>query len=198
MTYKIYKIVGYGLTYYGSTKVDLKSRKSKHLYDTKKYLSGKGKYVSSCEIIKQGDDWDIKLVEDNINKDELLHKEGVYMKNNECVNKRIAGRTKKEFYQENKEEMRKKFKEFYQKNKEEIRRKYKEFYQENKDEINEKRRIKMASIENKEKKALQDKKYREKNKDKLKQSKANKVKCPHCEKEICKGNINRHIKNIHK
>ena len=36
-------------------------------------------------------------------KKELDAREGEYQKNNDCVNKRVAGRTKKQHYEDNKE-----------------------------------------------------------------------------------------------
>ena len=38
-------------------------------------------------------------------KEELLRREGHYIRENECVNKLIAGRTKKEYKSENKEKL---------------------------------------------------------------------------------------------
>ena len=60
----------------------------------------------------------------------------------------------------------------------------KQYYQDNKEQKKE------YQIKNKEKISIQSKEYREKNKDKIKA----KVKCPHCNKEMRKDSITRHIR----
>ena len=60
MTGKIYKLVGSGLTYYGSTKAPLGTRKSQHNCDHNNFLLGKKRYITAYDIIEKG----IELVED--------------------------------------------------------------------------------------------------------------------------------------
>tara|TARA_R110002012_G_scaffold263018_1_gene445521 strand:+ start:78 stop:464 length:387 start_codon:yes stop_codon:yes gene_type:complete len=78
--------------------------------------------LKECKII---------LVE-NINcnsKEELLKKERWYIENNECVNKRIPGRTNKQYYQENKEKIAKLAKTYNEINRKkvlEIKKKYRD------------------------------------------------------------------------
>ena len=195
MTGKIYKLVGYGLTYYGSVnKVSLPDRKSKHKYDHKCFKQGKGSYISSFDILEKGDDWNIELVEDNIEKEQLLTREGFYIKNNECVNKRVAGRTKQEYYEDNEEKM-KAYKSQWAKDN---RAKINEKYQENKTEINEKRRVRMSGEGMKLKKKEQDTKYRTENKAKIDAKKKAKLPCPTCSKLITASNLTRHMKTQHK
>tara|TARA_R110002012_G_scaffold289624_1_gene482764 strand:+ start:54 stop:506 length:453 start_codon:yes stop_codon:yes gene_type:complete len=95
---KIYKIVDNtnNNVYFGSTTQTLKKRLKQH----------KSLDCCSREIIKNGD-YDIFLVEDYPcnSKKELLSREGYYMKNNECINKLIAGRTVHEYYYDNKEKI---------------------------------------------------------------------------------------------
>jgi hypothetical protein len=73
------------------------------------------------------------------NKEQLNKREGEvirdFMKNNEykVINKRIEGRTRKEYIQDNKEILKKKYKEYYENNKDKI----KEYYSHNKDKIKE-------------------------------------------------------------
>ena len=105
MTGKIYKLVGSGLTYYGSTKAPLGTRKSQHNCDYNNFLLGKKGYITAYDIIEKGNDWDIELVEEVEDIVNLLTREGFYIKNNECVNKRIAGRTKQEYYEDNEEKI---------------------------------------------------------------------------------------------
>lgn len=81
---KIYKLVGGGLTYYGSSCQDLYKR----LYDHKhKYKLGIKTY-SSYKLFETGDKVEIILVEKFPCKDreELLSRERFYIENNECVN----------------------------------------------------------------------------------------------------------------
>jgi hypothetical protein len=100
---KIYELVD--LTnnnkYYGSTVQDLKVRKSGHVCNYKSYLNKKNHYRSSFEIIKNNN-YEIYLVENFPcnSKTELEAREGYYIRNNNCVNKRIEGRTKKEYSKE--------------------------------------------------------------------------------------------------
>lgn len=182
MTGKIYKLVGYGLTYYGSVNnVSLSDRKSKHKYDHKCFKNGKGRYVSSFDIIEKGDDWDIELVEEVEDKDQLLRREGFYIKNNECVNKRVAGRTKQEYYEDNEEKIKAYKSKWAKDNRERIKTKY----HENKEEINRKRREHMGSAEMKQKKKEADAKKKEK------------LPCPNCSKLITASNLKRHVKTQH-
>jgi len=193
MTGKIYKLIGYGLTYYGSTTDLLCNRKGKHKYDYKRFKNGKGKYITSFDIIEKGDDWYIEAVEEVEDEDQLLKREGFYIKNNECVNKRVAGRTKKEYYEDNNEKMKAYSSKWAKDNREKIKKRY----HENKDEINRKRREYMSSAEMKQKKKEQDKKYRTENKAKIDAKKKEKLPCPNCSKLITASNLKRHIKTQH-
>jgi len=193
MTSKIYKLVGGGLTYYGSTKASLGTRKSQHKCDYRNFLLGKKEYITAYDILEKGDDWDIELVEEVEDDDQLLKREGFYIKNNECVNKRVAGRTKQEYYEDNEEKMKAYKSKWAKDNIERIKQKY----HENKEEINRKRREHMSSAEMKQKKKEQDAKYRRENKDKIDAKKKRKVPCPNCGKEITASNLKRHIKTQH-
>ncbi len=97
MAGRIYKITGYGLTYYGSTKKTLNARKQDHKQDCKRYKLGKIRNrTSSYDILEQGTDWTIELVEIVEDDTQLLIREGYHIKNNECVNKHLPGRTEQE------------------------------------------------------------------------------------------------------
>ena len=71
---------------------------------------------------------------------ELLKKEGEYIRSMECVNKHIAGRSKKEgskeYRKNNIKIIKEKAKEYYKKNKE----KYKQYYEEHKEEKKEEKK----------------------------------------------------------
>lgn len=190
MTGKIYKLVGYGLTYYGSTNADLETRKSKHKNHYKLFQEGKMRYITAYDILEKGGDWDIELIEEVEDEDQLLKREGFYIKNNECVNKRVAGRTKQEYYEDNEEKMKAYKSKWAKDNRERLKQKY----HENKEEINRKRREHMSSAEMKQKKKEQDAKYRRENKDKIDAKKKQKVPCPNCGKEITASNLKRHMK----
>jgi hypothetical protein len=103
----IYKIVdsGNNKAYYGSTINTLISRFENHKQSYKRWKAGKLKTKTSSFVIFDEfglDNCKIELVElfPCNSRIELLRKEGGYIKNNECVNKLIAGRTKKEYYNE--------------------------------------------------------------------------------------------------
>lgn len=85
---KIYKIVGSGLVYIGSTcEPTLARRLAGHVKDYKGYLKGYSKYVSSFKILEHGN-YEIVLIENCPcnNKDELHQKEAYFKQTTECVN----------------------------------------------------------------------------------------------------------------
>ena len=67
-------------------------------------------------------------------------REGYYIKNNDCVNKNIAGRTIKEWYEDNKEKLLKQQKQYYVDNKEKIQQNSIRYYNDNKEKINKQHR----------------------------------------------------------
>lgn len=101
----VYKISGYGLNYYGSTTKELNKRLYQHKANYKRYLNNNMicPKVSIYKIFELGDDYNIELVEEVLNIDELKKREGYYIKNNECINNRIAGRDNKEWFLDNKD-----------------------------------------------------------------------------------------------
>jgi len=94
---KIYRLVGGGHTYYGSTCNDLRKRKSQHKWDRDRWLKGNHRYMSSYKCVET-EDYDIYLVEAYPckNKDELNARERWWIENNECVNMVIPTRPKAE------------------------------------------------------------------------------------------------------
>ena len=151
---KIYKIVDNTNSniYVGSTCQKLYTRKAQHERNFKLYLKGKGQYVSSYEILQNGD-YNCILIENYpcADKSQLHAREGHWIKQENCVNKRIAGRTEndrieylksyrennkeaknnylKQYYIENKDLMKKKTHDHYLKNKETKLKNGKEYYQ---------------------------------------------------------------------
>jgi hypothetical protein len=195
MTSKIYKITGSGLTYYGSTSAPLGTRKSQHNYDYNAYLKGKARYISVYDIIEKGE-YKMEIVEDNIEKDQLLIREGFYIQNNECVNKRVAGRTSAQYYKDNEEKM-KSYKSGWSKDN---RERLKEKYHDNKDKINELRRQRQQHPDvlkkKKEEKEARGGKPIPKS-EAQKEYNNKRVKCPICNKEYNNSSLSKHIKNQH-
>lgn len=136
---KIYRLVcnNTGLNYYGSTTQSLSQRKNNHKKKYTAYLkNGKEKYTS-LKII-EGGNYDIILVEEFKceNKNQLEARERYFIENNECVNKMIPTRTKKEYREDNKEAINEYNKEYFLKNKDY----QKDYRKANKEELNKKQR----------------------------------------------------------
>ena len=98
--------------YIGSCTTDLKTRLDRHIYYYEQFNRGvkTTHYISSFEVLKFGD-VEIELICDypSKNKKELEKAEGYVIRDfrknqgKNCVNQRVAGRTKNENYHENKE-----------------------------------------------------------------------------------------------
>jgi hypothetical protein len=163
---KIYTIRSHqtGDIYIGSTTQTLTKRLSKHKNGFKRWKNGKGHYTSSFEIIKYDDAY-IELLElcPCDSKMELHKREGQLIREMNCVNRCVAGRTDKEWRDDNKE----KRKEYIEANKDKIKEKTKEWRETNKEKIKEWRE------ENKEKLKEYYEEYREANKDKIKEYREN-------------------------
>ena len=135
--YKLWTLEGNDI-YIGSTTLSLSQRRADHV---KKFKNGKG--CSSSKILfEKYNDIRIELLEECPceNKEQLTKKEGEYIRNNICVNKEIAGRTDKEYREDNKEKIKERHKEYYKEN----NQMWRENREKNKDKINERRREKRA------------------------------------------------------
>ena len=121
---KIYKLwsPSKNLVYYGSTVQTLAQRLTKHKNHYKTYKNDNQKKITA-HLILECEDYKLELVEEYPcnNRDQLCKKEGEYIKNNECVNKYVAGRTEKENYQDNKEQRLADIKEYRKNNIEKIK-----------------------------------------------------------------------------
>ena len=165
---KIYKIVdlGYNKCYYGSTVQALSVRMAGHRSAYKKNTQGVGSNISSYNLFTEYgvENCKIELVElyPCNSKAELEAREGFYIKNNDCVNKRVARRSDAEYYQDHKEEA----KEYYEAHKEDILEYKHQWYLKNKDKI----AIQAIQYQKENKDAIKEthKKYYEENKEKLK------------------------------
>jgi hypothetical protein len=140
---KIYKIYSYENddVYYGSTIETLSARMTKHRASLKKYKEEKGNYVTSFKILELTSA-KIELVENYPcnSREELLKQEGYYIRNNNCVNKIIPDRKKKEYYHQNKEHIKEQQKGYYEQNKEERKEQNKEYRKQKKEQIKEQRK----------------------------------------------------------
>ena len=116
---KIYKLVNTTTNeiYIGSTTRDLKTRLREH---KSLYTSGKTKKEKSYLLFNENHEVIIELLEDVNCKDkkELTIRERYYIENYECVNINIPTRTKKEHYEDTKQNL-----EYYHKNREQINKK---------------------------------------------------------------------------
>jgi len=159
---RVYKIIDNtnNNVYIGSTKKPLRLRLQQHKANYKSYLKGGTNYIKSFDIIKN-DDYKIEELEfiEYENKKELYLREKFYIKNNDCINKNITGRSKKEYYDDNIQKILKYHKEHYENHKDDK----KEYYQLNKE--------KRAEYQNKYYENNKDKQkaYYEKNKEKIKE-----------------------------
>ena len=194
---KIYMIeskIG-NVRYYGSTVQTLKQRLTKHKTDKKRYEEGKKtSYKTSYQILDY-DDYEISLVQvfSCRSKKELETRERWYIENNECVNKFIPTRTKKEYYEEHKEEINERNKKWYDEHRQKVKEYNKEYHQRNKQERSQQK--KKYREEHKERILQQKKDYYEKNKEQISEKKTEKLTCP-CGAEVSRTNSRRHERSI--
>ena len=96
---KIYKIIGNGYTYIGSTCKPLKKRLNGHIYAYNRYKNNnRNAYTSSFNCFEGENKYDIVLLENFPcnNKHELLTREAYFIRKLECVNKNLPIREKEE------------------------------------------------------------------------------------------------------
>ena len=135
---KIYRLVGSGMTYYGSTVKTLNERKSKHRSAYKQFLIGKKTHVTSFDIIKE--ECIIELVENYpcLTKKELETRERYYIENNECINRYVPTQTRIEWRLKTKEQKKQYDAEYREKNAELLKQKKQEYYLKNIEHVNQK------------------------------------------------------------
>lgn len=190
---KVYRIdcLTTGDVYIGSTtKKTLAMRLSNHKSDFKKWKETGTKFVTSFPIIERGN-YQITLIESVQcnSKDELRAREGFYIRTLDCVNKIMAGRTKKEYRQDNKIVITEKNKQRYDENKQQVLEHQREYYEANKEKRLEYQ--KRYCEANKEEKKEYNKKYCEANKEEIKEYNKNHY-------ETHKDKINARRKELYK
>ena len=133
--------------YIGSTTQKLCKRFSDHNIKYKLYLDASHHFVTSFKILELGDAY-IELLEDYTcdNKTQLEKREGEFIREHKdnCVNKRIEGRTKKEYTVDTKEHRQIYKKQYYIDNNIKLIEKSKQYYIDNKEhkkEYDKQRRI---------------------------------------------------------
>ena len=202
---KIYKILDNTNEkfYIGSTtKEYLSQRLEKHRSHYKEYLKGIVRYVSSMEIIENGD-YKIILLENYSCdcKDELTAREQYYIDKLKCdkmvnkynakgFNKEKERERHKKYYENNKEKLLEQMKGYRENNKEKIKINSKEYYDNNKEKLLEKK--KEWRENNKEQIKIKGKEYRKNNKEKIEKIKGAKIQCEKCNAIIRKDYYKKH------
>jgi hypothetical protein len=172
----IYKLIHKNATnddmiYIGSCD-DISQRVSKHKYCCNTPNNRKYNYKVYKHIRENGgwEDWRYEIIDEV----EIALRDDIYKYENACIkkydainklNSRFARRTKKEYIEDNKEQVLKKYKDKYERNKEQILAKCKDKYERNKEQISQMSKDKYER--NKEQILKRVKEYRERNKDEI-------------------------------
>ena len=124
---KIYKIESHSgdMIYIGSTtKKYLSQRMDTHRTQYKRWKNGKYQLVTSFKLFDEYgvENCNIVLLElfPCESKDMLLSREAHYIRTLDCVNKKIPGRTRKEWREDNKDKITEDKKQYYEDNKDKI------------------------------------------------------------------------------
>ena len=152
------------------------------------------KRATSLYHVVQGDwdNWYIELHENYScnNKQELLKREGQVIREIGTINRYVAGRTRKEYLEENKDNITEKKKLYYQNNRDKMLEQKKEYYLDSRDKILEKNKERYH--DNREKNIEKMKEYRQKNHDELLEKMLEKINCNICGCETSKCHLKRH------
>ena len=128
---KIYKLTSSQTdkVYIGSTIKSLNDRFSGHKYHYKSWLKSQVNKITSCDLL-QYTDVKIELIKEFPceSRKELEKEEGKMILDNNCVNKEIAGRTRKEYRDDNKDKIKIQMKEYRAVNKNKINEQSKKKY----------------------------------------------------------------------
>ena len=178
---KIYKITDntHNEQYMGSTVDTLSSRMSSHRSNYKRWKRGEAKFYTLFLLFdKYGvENCKIYLVEhfpcENI--DEKAAREGYWIKTEDCINKKVEGRSAQEHYRDNRDH---------------ILEKHQQWYSQNKDKVNERRRA--------YRRAHPDirKEYFRINADKIKARASEIINCVICQKATTRQSMSRHQRSL--
>ena len=122
--------------YIGSTISLLSKRLYEHKSKFKLWKNGKYPYMTAFELMKY-DDIYIELLQGYScdSKMELQKREGEFIRSVNCLNKNVAGRTHKEWRDDNKEKKKEYNKEYREGHKDKIKEYIKEYSEKNKDKM---------------------------------------------------------------
>jgi len=138
---KIYKITGNGKVYIGSTTNKfLSQRFAKHKNNYRCWKNASARYYTTSFECLEDPECKIELLElcPCTCVDELHKCEGKWIRELDCVNRIVLGRTPKEYYDENKDKVLERVKAYRYDNKEAISKKKNAYYEANKASISEK------------------------------------------------------------
>jgi glucosamine 6-phosphate synthetase-like amidotransferase/phosphosugar isomerase protein len=111
----------------------------KHRQDYKRWKNDKFNYITSFQLFDEYglENCFIELLEGKEckSKDELRQLEGKYIRELVCVNQKVAGQTRKEYYEENKVEISEQKKLYREDNKQKISEQQKQKYERTKEKI---------------------------------------------------------------
>ena len=194
---KIYKIVNSETddVYVGSTTQPL----SKRFYDHKNMLNNnKSINRKLYTTIKQIgiEKWFIELIENFPcnSKEELNAREGFWIRQMSTLNSQIAGRTKPQYYEDNKEQLLNKQKTYRESHLEQERERVRQYQQDDNNKERMARVRKEYYRNNIEKFKNYHKEYYQQNKNKVQERRAQRVMCE-CGAEVCAGALNAHRKS---
>ena len=195
--YKIWSPRGDKIYVGSTTKQYLSQRMDNHRSNYKRWQSEKNNLITSYLLFEEYglQNCFIELIEakECNSKDELHQLEGKYIRELECVNKRIAGRNKKEHYEDNREQLLEITKQYYKDNKEKISEYKKHYNIENKEQVSEQR--KQYYEDTREQQIEQSRQYRKNNKDKISKHRNQIYNCE-CGSNYTRLHKARHFKTI--
>ena len=193
---KIYKIidVGYTKCCYGSTTEHLSLRLARHRAWYRHYKAGRSKMrCTSYDLFDELDvgNCKIELVElyPCNSREELLRREGYYIKENTCVNKVVAGRSRAEYASDNRTSLNEKAKAYREANREVVLQRLKTYRDANKEVMHEKNKAYREA--NTEREAARRAMWREKNYGKYHERHI----CPVCNGRFTLNDKTRHEKS---
>ena len=121
--YKLWSLDNLDMVYIGSTCQPLHKRLYGHKKDWGRWKRTGEKYYSSYDMFENCQGVKIELVIECPcdNKNQLLRTEGKYIREIDCINKLIPGRTKREHYQDHKQAIAQRTKQYRETNRDKIK-----------------------------------------------------------------------------